>query len=160
VLTALWIDIIVVFQLGDRMKSKEILRGVIHPWYCDAFGHMNVRWYAHFFDDAAFHIWPVYWGSHQKMQSNFGIHTVTARAATDFLVELVAGDLIRVDCVLTRLGGKSSTFLERIIHIDTGVVHATYEVTEVFFDPQTRRAAPMPEEIRTALEPFLETPSS
>ena len=29
----------------------EILRGVVHPWYCDTFGHMNVRWYSHFFDE-------------------------------------------------------------------------------------------------------------
>jgi len=37
-------------------KPIEILRGVVHPWYCDTFGHMNVRWYSHFFDDAAFHL--------------------------------------------------------------------------------------------------------
>ena len=138
------------------MKNKEILRGVVHPWYCDSFGHMNVRWYAHFFDDAAFHVWPVYWGSHKKMQDKFGIHTVTARASTDFLVELVAGDLIKVDCVLTRLGGKSCTFQERILHIDSNVVHATYEMTEVFFDPKSRKAAPMPDEIRASLEVFVD----
>jgi len=47
-------------------KPIEILRGVVHPWYCDTFGHMNVRWYSHFFDDAAFHLWPLYWGESQK----------------------------------------------------------------------------------------------
>ncbi len=140
-------------------KIKEITRGVVHPWHCDSFGHMNVRWYGHFFDDGAYHVWSVYWGSHQRMESEFGVHTVTARAATSFLAELVAGDLIIVDCALTRLGGKSCTFLERMRHADTGRIHATYELTEVFFDPKTRKAAPMPAPIREALAPMLATPA-
>ena len=138
--------------MSEPTKKKEILRGVVHPWYCDTFGHMNVRWYAHFFDDAAFHIWPLYWGSHQKMQSEFGVHTVTARATTDFIKELVAGDLIIVNCEIERIGSKSATFKEEIIHADSGDVHATYEVVEVFFDPQTRRAAEMPDPVRQALQ--------
>ncbi|NKB61031.1 MAG: hypothetical protein GKR95_20355 [Gammaproteobacteria bacterium] len=136
-------------------ETKELLRGVIHPWYCDTFGHMNVRWYSHFFDDAAFHVWPMYWGSHQQMQSQFQVHTVTAGANIQFRKELLAGDLIVVDCAITRLGSKSATFMERMMHCDTGEVHATYELIEVFFDPQTRKSATMPEEIRNALLPFL-----
>ena len=136
-------------------KSPEILRGVVHPWYCDSFGHMNVRWYSHFFDDAAFHVWPLFWGSHAKMQKEFGIHTVTASAKIEFLQELVAGDLIIVDCILTRVGGKSCTFTERMLHVDTGEVHATYEMVEVFFDPETRKSASMPELIRATLNPSV-----
>jgi acyl-CoA thioester hydrolase len=136
-------------------KSFEILRGVVHPWYCDSFGHMNVRWYSHFFDDAAFHVWPLYWGSHAKMQKEFGIHTVTASAKVQFIQELVAGDLIIVDCILTRVGGKSCTFTERMLHVDTGEVHATYEMVEVFFNPETRNSAQMPQQIRETLEPLV-----
>ena len=136
-------------------KSVEILRGVVHPWNCDSFGHMNVRWYGHFFDDGAYHIWPTYWGSHQRMEKEFSVHTVTARTTTEFLQELVAGDLIVIDCILTRIGRKSCTFQERMMHIDTRAVHATYEVTEVFFDPATRKSAPMPRPIRDALGPML-----
>ncbi len=133
-------------------KPVEILRGVAHPWYCDSFGHMNVRWYSHFFDDAAFHLWPLYWGSHKKMQEEFGVHTVTASANIQFLQELVAGDLFVVDCLVTRVGRKSCTFTERMVHVDTKAVHATYETVEVFFDPQTRQSTPMPDQIRQALE--------
>ena len=130
----------------------EILRGVVHPWYCDSFGHMNVRWYSHFFDDAAFHIWPLYWGSHKKMQDEFGIHTVVASAKIQFHKELVTGDLILVDCLLTRIGRKSCTFIERMLHIDTKEIHATYETVEVFFDPQTRKSTEIPVVIKRALD--------
>jgi len=136
-------------------SSIEVMRGVVHPWHCDSFGHMNVRWYGHFFDDGAYHIWPAYWGSHQRMEREFGVHTVTARAVTEFVQELVAGDLIVIDCLLTRIGRKSCTFLEQLKHIDTDVVHATYEVTEVFFDPETRKSALMPRPIREHLQPML-----
>ncbi len=136
-------------------QSKEILRGVVHPWYCDAFGHMNVRWYSHFFDDAAFHLWPLFWGSYQKMQAEFGVHTVTASATVNFGQELVAGDLIIVEGMLTRVGGKSCTFRERMLHVDTLEVHATYDTTEVFFDPETRKSAEMPAAIRAVLEPLV-----
>ena len=130
----------------------EITRGVVHSWYCDNFGHMNVRWYGHFFDDAAYHLWPLYWGSLKKMEDEFGVHTVTASAKTQFLHELVAGDLFIVDSLLTRVGRKSVAFTERMLHVDTKEVHATYETVEVFFDPQTRKSIEMPVAIRQALE--------
>lgn len=47
-------------------EPLEVLRGVVHPWYCDSFRHMNVRWYSLFINDAAFQIWPLYWGSQKK----------------------------------------------------------------------------------------------
>ena len=145
-------------EIKTITKSPEILRGVVHPWYCYAFGHMNVRWYSHFFDDAAFHVWPLYWGSHAKMLNEFGIHTVTASATVQFIHELVAGDLILVDSILTRVGGKSCTFTERMIHVDTGEIHATYEMVEVFFNPETRKSAQMPDQIRRTLEPLITKP--
>lgn len=131
----------------------EILRGVVHPWYCDSYGHMNVRWYSHFFDDAAFHLWPLYWGTPKKMQEAFGVHTVTASANVQFRKEMLAGDLFIVDSLLTRVGRKSCTFTERMLHADTKDVHATYETVEVFFDPKTRTSTEMPAPIRRALQP-------
>jgi acyl-CoA thioester hydrolase len=137
-------------------EPVEILRGVVHPWYCDHFGHMNVRWYSHFFDDAASHIWPLYWGSHKKMLDELGVHTVTASATIQFQQELVAGDLIIVDSLLTWFGERGCTFTERMLHVDTGEVHATYETIDVFFDPQTRKSTEMPAPIKQALESKME----
>ena len=136
-------------------KEREITRGVAHAWYCDNFGHMNVRWYSHIFDDGAYHVWPAFWGSHQLMQEKFGVHTVTASAKINFIKELISGDLVIVDCVVTRVGSKSVTFMERMAHVDTKEIHATYEMTEVFFDPNTRKSAPIPDEIKDALTPLV-----
>ena len=133
-------------------EYRELLRGVIHPWHHDHFGHMNVRHYAPFFDDATYHIWTVLGLSYREMQEKHGPHCVTAAATTSFVKELVAGDLIRIEGAVSRVGGKSVTFHLRMLHADTGELHATYDITDVFFDPATRKAAPMPDEIRAELE--------
>jgi len=131
---------------------RELLRGVIHPWHHDHFGHMNVRHYAPFFDDATYHIWTVLGVSYRDMLETRGIHCVTAAATTTFVKELVAGDLIRVEGAVSRVGGKSVTFHLRMLHADTGEVHATYDITDVFFDPATRKATEMPDDIRAQLQ--------
>ncbi|HHX90045.1 MAG TPA: acyl-CoA thioesterase [Paracoccus sp.] len=132
-----------------------LLRGVVHPWHHDIFGHMNVRHYAPFFDDATFHLYSALGVSINEMLDSFGVHIVTARAETNFLRELKAGDIFLIDGAVTRLGTKSCTHHLRMIHAETGKIHATYDLTEVFFNPQTRRAAPMPAPIRDKLARHL-----
>ena len=138
--------------MADRL---ELLRAVVHPWHHDHFGHMNVRHYAPFFDDACYHMWTRLGLAYAVMQAEYGVHTVTAEGKTRFLRELTAGDLIVIDGVVARIGTKSCAFHLRMRHADTGEVHATYDIVEVFFDPNTRRSAPMPAMVREKLEAGL-----
>ena len=133
----------------------ELLRGVVHPWHHDHFGHMNVRHYATFFDDASYHVWTKLRLPYSRMIAEHGVHCVTASAKTTFVKELTAGDLIVIDGAVTRIGTKSATFQLRMHHADTGALHATYDMVEVVFDPETRASAPMPAAVRQALEPHL-----
>ncbi|KPQ09701.1 MAG: acyl-CoA thioester hydrolase [Saliniramus fredricksonii] len=133
----------------------ELLRGVVHPWHHDHFGHMNVRHYAPFFDDAVYHMWTRLGLPYATMIPRHGVHTVTAQATTRFERELSAGDLIVVDGVVSRIGGKSCSFHLRMLNADTDAVHATYDLVEVFFDPKTRASAQMPADVRARLEAYL-----
>jgi len=133
----------------------ELLRGVVHPWHHDIFGHMNVRHYAPFFDDASFFLYmamgiPIRW-----LIDEFGVHIVSAKAETNFIKELVAGDGFVIDGAVSRVGTRSVTFHQRMIHAETGALHASYDLTEVFFDPKTRKSAPMPDAVRARLMPHL-----
>lgn len=130
----------------------EVMRGVIHPWHHDQFGHMNVRWYAHFFDDAVFHMYAVAGLSLNELLSTHGVHTVSARATTNFVQEAQAGDLVRIVGAITRLGGKSVTLTFHMLNTDTGALHATYDLVEVCFDPNTRKSAEFPPALRAQLE--------
>jgi len=132
-------------------KRLNLFRGVVHPWHHDHFGHMNVRHYAPFFDDATYHMWTLLDLPYSRMIPEHGVHTVTAQATTRFVKELTAGDLVAIDGAVTRVGAKSVDFHLRMMHADTGELHATYDLVEVFFDPKTRRSAPMPEAVRERL---------
>lgn len=140
---------------GKGGTRLELGRGVVHPWHLDHFGHMNVRHYAPFFDDAAYHIWTRIGLPYSQMITEDGVHCVTAQATTAFVRELVAGDLIVIDGAVTRIGTKSVTFRLRMLHADTGLLHATYELVEVFFNPQTRASTPMPALVRARLEALM-----
>ena len=133
----------------------EVLRGVVHPWHEDHFGHMNVRHYAPFFDDAVYHLWTRIGLPYAQMTAAHGVHCVTASATTSFVKELTAGDLIVIDAAVARIGTKSITLSLRMHHADTEVLHATCDVVEVVFDPATRKSAPIPPALRAALEPHL-----
>ena len=138
-------------------ERLQLFRGVVHPWHHDHFGHMNVRHYAPFFDDASYHLWTVMGLPYSRMIAEHGVHTVAAEVRTRFLRELKAGDLITIDGAATRLGTKSAAFHLRMHHADTGVLHATYDIVEVFFDPATRRSASMPEAVRALIAAHLVT---
>jgi len=138
--------------MGERL---ELFRGVVHPWHHDHFGHMNVRHYAPFFDDATYHMWTLLGLPYSRMIAEHGVHTVSAEATTRFVKELKAGDLVVIDGAVSRLGNRSATFELRMHHADTGALHATYRLVEVFFDPATRRSAPMPGPVRALLAAHL-----
>lgn len=142
--------------MTDRL---EVLRGVIHPWHHDHFGHMNVRHYAPFFDDASYQLWTKLGLPYSRMLAEHGVHCVTAQATTGFVQELVAGDLIVIDGAVSRIGTRSAAFQLRMHHADTGVLHATYDLVEVFFDPVSRKSAPMPVAVREKLERWLIAPT-
>lgn len=135
----------------------ETGRGVVVPWKCDHFGHMNVRFYAEAFDDASFHIWSVIGVPIDELDEKHGLIGVVASLKIDFLQEIRVGQLYVVESALTRIGSKSFTYRQRMRDTHSGVVHATADLVEVFFDKAERKAAPIPEGVRGRLEAKLTT---
>ena len=133
----------------------ETGRGVVVPWKCDHFGHMNVRFYAEAFDDASFHIWSAIGVPIGEMEEKLGLIGVVASLKIDFLQEMRIGQLWVVESAITRVGSKSFTYRERMRDTHSGVVHATADLVEVFFDKVERKAAPIPDGVRALLEARL-----
>jgi acyl-CoA thioester hydrolase len=124
---------------------------VVFPAHCDHLGHMNVRWYAHVFDDGSFQIWPLI-GITNALMQELGVVTVVARTSTDFVREVRAGDMLRVETAFVRCGSKSAVHRQRLVNVETGTVHGRQEVTEVCFDLKTRKSVAMPEAFRQRIE--------
>ena len=131
----------------------ETGRSAVYPWNCDHYGHMNTRWYVHKFDEAGLHIWTMVGCGHAANRAR-GVETVAARFGIDFIREMTAGQLLVIRSGFTKLGNKSVTHLHRMFDADRGTLHASLECVEVFFDPEARVSAPMPDDIRAHLEPY------
>ncbi|RZO51886.1 MAG: acyl-CoA thioesterase [Sandaracinaceae bacterium] len=130
---------------------QETHQTVVHPWMCDHYGHMNVRFYAHLFDDASFVLWPKV-GVTASVLERTNLHTVVARTETDFRRELVAGAVVRIVGRFDRVGTKSVAYTQELRDLSTDHVHAVQRAVEVFFDPETRESKPVPATIRKILE--------
>src|SRR5688572_11470470 len=91
-------------------RAYEVYRGVVFPWMCDHIGHMNVRWYAHHFDDAGFHLWSMAGVSQREMRER-GTQVVVAQTTIKYIRELNAGDLILIRAGFVKVGEKS------VVHI-------------------------------------------
>jgi len=132
-------------------------RAVVFPWRCDQFGHMNVRWYSHHFDDASFHLWAMNKIGNKMMEAQ-GVHTVVASSKIDFVQELLAGELFEIHSAFTYIGNKSVAYLQKIFDTETGTLHAVQSAVEVFFDPTTRKSVPVPSAFRDVIETILIDP--
>ena len=84
----------------------------------------------------------------------------TAYGVDDANNESGAGDLLLVHSAFTRIGDKSLTMSQRMTNAETGVLCATQDVVEVFFDVDARKAAPMPQDIREKLDEVVVTAGS
>ena len=128
---------------------QEISRNMVFPWHCDHYGHMNVRWYTHFFDDASFLIWPTI-GINMREVVATGVHSVIARTTTDYHHEVRAGDPVLILGGFTRIGTKSLTISTCMLDANTRELRASNEYVVVFFNAETRRSADIPDEVRRA----------
>lgn len=143
--------------MWEHLAVQTYGHPVIHPWHCDQYGHMNVRWYAHFFDDANFSLWHGTGLDLRAMQAE-GVHTVVAETKTRYLRECLAGEGYRIEGAFTELGSKSITSEFRMVNATTGAVHADQIIVEVFFDAESRGSVVAPDGARSVLEPLIEPP--
>ena len=137
--------------MGQWMETH---RTVVFPALCDHLGHMNVRYYAHAFDDASFHAWARI-GITFKAMHAAGAVTVVAHTETDFVLEITAGSLIKVESAFVKLGTKSTTYRQRLVDAENGELYANQRVVEVFFDLKTRKSVAMPAGFREKIEAAL-----
>ncbi|MBT5428678.1 MAG: acyl-CoA thioesterase [Rhodospirillaceae bacterium] len=122
-------------------------RGVVLPKHCDHYGHLNVRYYAYFFDDGGFQMWH-HIGIKQSDLKQNDMGVVVANISIDFIHEITVGQLMEIRGVWRHMGNKSMSHEQRLFNVDTGVHCATQTTSEVYFDMKKRCSAPMPENLR------------
>ena len=135
-------------------KWFELYRNIVMPAQCDAYGHLNVRYYAAFFDDAGWHIPRMAGVSLEEIRAG-GLGTVAATITIDFLRELRVGQLLLIKGAVTRVGTKSFSHEMRLYEADSLTHCATQKTVEVCFDTRARQSTPLPQTFRSALQTLL-----
>jgi acyl-CoA thioester hydrolase len=128
----------------------ELYRAIVMPAHCDHYGHMNVRHYAAFFDDAGWHILARAGVSLADLRAR-GLGSVVATLTIDFHHEMKAGQLAVIKGTFTRVGTKSFAYEMRLHEVDSMTHCATQKTVEVCFDTAARIATPFPDDIRLKL---------
>jgi len=134
----------------------EISRTIIMPAHCDNYGHMNVRHYAAFFDDAGYHILGCAGVSLTDLR-NRGLGSVVATLTIDFHHEMKAGQLALIKGAITRVGNKSFTYELQLCEADSMTHCATQKAVEVSFETSKRASAPFPDDVRAKLASMVVT---
>lgn len=116
----------------------------------DSMGHINNVAYAAFFEAGRMGLFTRLLVGLGDQRLNF----VLANISIDYLLEMHFPGRLRIGGRLLRVGEKSITtgygaFLD-------GACHATSTSVNVYFDPETRRSRPFPDEVRARLLEQLE----
>ncbi len=124
------------------------------PSLCDIYGHMNVRHYAAFFDDAGWHMLAMAGISLAEVKRR-GLGTVMASLTLEFHHEITAGQLALLRGAFTRVGTKSFSHELRLYEADSMAHCATQKSVEVCFDTRERKGIALPEDMKRKLEAAL-----
>ena len=136
---------------NGKQKWFELTRIIVLPAHCDTYGHMNVRNYAAFFDDAGWHMLAMAGISLSEVRRR-GLGTVMASLTIDFHHEITAGQLALVKGAVTRVGTKSFAYELRLYESDSMTHCATEKAVEVCFDTKERKGVALPEDMKRKLE--------
>ena len=122
-------------------------RGTVYPWHCDHMGHMNVMWYVGKFDEATWQLFTSIGLSPRRLR-NEGIGLVAVEQRLEYKRELIAGDLLTIRSSVEEVREKALVLLHEMTNDETQQVAARTTITGVCIDMTTRKARPLPEDIR------------
>jgi acyl-CoA thioester hydrolase len=136
------------------MTLVHELRVTVGSSDCDVLGHMNVARYFALCNQCGSALQAaIGWVPGQERDGS-RLSFAVVRSESDFKSEVMEGEMLTVRSDLLRLGNKSASFRNRIARADgTEVFHSVWHT--VCLNLETRRAAPIPPALRTALTAFL-----
>jgi len=118
---------------------------------CDPQGVVFNAHYFMYFDVALTELWRVHLGPYAEMVRR-GVDMVVAEATARYRAPASFDDELDVEVAITRLGSTAMTTRQLVRRGADVLVEG--EMRHVFIDAQRRAKVPIPDWIRTGLEPF------
>lgn len=132
----------------------ETLRGVVYPAQCDAMGHLTVKEYMGFFDQAEWHCFLTL-GFDPAWIERENIGWADVRHEIDYRGELLAGALVRVESRVVEVGGKSLTTAHALHDAASGTLCAELRAVSVQYDLANRTSMALHDTVRRTAEAKL-----
>jgi acyl-CoA thioester hydrolase len=130
-------------------------RGSVSQWQCDHMGHMNVMWYVAKFDEATWQLFAVLGLTGARLRAE-RIGMAGVEAHIEYKRELFPGDVVTVTSTLIEVKDKVLRFAHEMKRDDTGELAARTVLVAVHLDTVTRKARPLPDDVRAAARALLE----
>jgi acyl-CoA thioester hydrolase len=125
--------------------------GLVYPAQCDAMGHMNTQYYTAAFDPALWHLLNTFGYSANWIRDRRQ-GWVDVRHELNFVRELRAGELFRVESSVEKLGTTSLTTRHILSNVPDDETCAEMLIVSVYFDLDARKKIAIPEEVRRPIE--------
>jgi len=131
----------------------ETYRATVAPEDCDHLGHMNVQHYFRAVSDGMFSLMAEVGLGPAEIRAR-QLSFAVVRAETDFLSELVAGDVIALRSGIEAMATKSVRFRHELINVARGETVMRTSFKCVLLDLERRVAVEIPADIREQLTAF------
>jgi acyl-CoA thioester hydrolase len=138
------------------MTTIETARGTVHEWQRDHMGHINVRAYMEFFEEACWQFYAML-GLTASLLRSGALHLAAVQQNISYLKELYPGDTIVVRTAVLEMREKVLRFRHELFNTETGEVCSICEFTVVCLNPETRRSQPFPAEVAARAQAFRGT---
>ena len=119
----------------------------------DPQGHLNNAKYLTYFETARVHYF-IHLGLFTKDQSFMDLSEILAEARVTFHAPVQFGMPIKVGVHISKLGNKSMTMEQNIVHAESGEVLASGQVILVPFDYHQNKTIPIPDAWREIFSEF------
>lgn len=136
------------------MAMVETARGTVHEWQKDHMGHINVRAYMEFFEEACWHFYAML-GMTATLLRSGAVSMAAVQQNISYQKELYPGDTIAVRTGVLELREKVLRFRHELFNTETDEICSTCDFTVVCLDPVTRRSCPFPAEVAVKAEPMM-----
>ena len=119
----------------------------------DPQGHLNNAKYLTFFEAGRIDYWT-HLGLFKPGQSFLDIGVIMAEARVTFHAPVEYGTPVKVGVRVSKIGKKSITVEQNLVHAESGEVLASGQVILVAFDYRTQKSIPVPVEMRRKISEF------
>jgi acyl-CoA thioester hydrolase len=132
----------------------ETYRGIVYPQQIDHMEHMNVQFYTAKFDEATWHLMSAL-GLTQEFMQKHSKGLAALEQLTKYKAEVRAGELLVIKSKVLEVKDKTIRFLHLMFNPETKKEAASTELVGVYMDLQSRKACPLPVEVKAkAVELF------